>query len=93
MAFRIYIIEGVITVVFGLICFFLVPSSYQKARFLNDDDKEVCRYRATVMHQYSGGSGEFTWNDIAIAAKDIKTWIHAALQFCVITPLYGQCCH
>ena len=85
----IYIIEGVITIVYGLVCFILVPSSYEKAFFLNEDDKEVMRYRATVTHQYSGGSGEFTFKDIWIAAEDIKTWIHSALQFCCITPLYG----
>ena len=88
--YRIYIIEGVVTVIWGLICFILVPSSYEKAFFLNEDDKEVMRHRATVTHQYSGGKGEFTLKDIAVAAKDIKTWIHSALQFCVITPLYGE---
>ena len=85
----IYIIEGIITIVYGLVCFVLVPSSYENAHFLNEDDKEVMRYRAKVTHQYSGGSGEFTFKDIEVAAKDIKTWIHAALQFCCITPLYG----
>jgi MFS family permease len=85
----IYIIEGIITIVYGFVCFILVPSSYEKAHFLNDDDKEVMRYRAKVMHQYSGGSGEFTMKDIFIAAKDVKTWVHSALQFCCITPLYG----
>ena len=85
----IYIIEGIITVVYGLICFVLVPSSYEKAFFLNADDKEVMRYRDTVTHQYNSGKGEFTLKDIATAAKDVKTWIHSALQFCCITPLYG----
>lgn len=85
----IYIIEGIITIIYGLICFYLVPSSYEKAHIFNEDDKEVMRYRAKLTHQYSGGGGEFTFKDIAIAAKDIKTWIHGALQFCVITPVYG----
>ena len=86
----IYIIEGILTIIWGLVCFYLVPSSYETALFLNEDDKEVMRYRAKVTHQYSGGSGEFTLKDIGTAAKDIKTWIHSALQFCCITPLYGM---
>ena len=86
----IYIIEGIITIVYGMICFYLVPSSFEKAHFLNEDDKVVMRYRAKVTHQYSGGSGEFTLKDIVVAAKDIKTWIHGWLQFCCITPLYGK---
>jgi MFS family permease len=51
----IYIIEGIITVVYGLLCFILIPSSYEKAFFLNNDDKEVMRHRAIVTHQYNGG--------------------------------------
>lgn len=85
----IYIIEGIITVVWGLICYALIPRSYEKAFFLNADDKEVMRHRTRVTHQYNGGKGEFAFHDIVTAAKDVKTWIHAALQFCCITPLYG----
>jgi hypothetical protein len=48
------------------------------------------RRRAELTHKYSGGSGHFGFKHIWMAAKDIKTWLHGALQFCVITPLYGM---
>ena len=48
------------------------------------------RLRAEETHIYSGGSGHFRMKDIVIAAKDVKTWLHGWLQFCCITPLYGQ---
>lgn len=67
-----------------------MPSSYEKAYFLNDEDKAIMRVRAEHTHQYSGGKGHFKMKDIVMAAKDVKTWLHGWLQFCVITPLYGQ---
>ncbi|KAJ5918907.1 high-affinity nicotinic acid transporter [Penicillium verhagenii] len=66
-----------------------VPGSFETAWFLDDDDKVAMRRRAEAMHQYSGGRGHFGFKHILWAAKDIKTWLHACLQFCVITPLYG----
>ncbi|KAL1966125.1 hypothetical protein VTN77DRAFT_4873 [Rasamsonia byssochlamydoides] len=85
----IYILEGILTVLFGLACYYLVPSSYETAYFLNETDKIVMRRRAELTHQYSGGSGHFGWKHIWWAARDVKTWLHGGLQFCVITPLYG----
>lgn len=87
--YRIYIIEGIITIVFGLACYYLVPSSFENAYFFNNEDKEIMRHRAELTHQYSGGSGHFKMRDIWIAVKDPKTWCHGWIQFCVITPLYG----
>ncbi|KAJ6021328.1 high-affinity nicotinic acid transporter [Penicillium herquei] len=85
----IYIIEGCVTIAFGFVSFWLVPSSFETAWFFNETDKVAMRRRAEVMHQYSGGRGHFGFKHIVWAAKDIKTWLHACLQFCVITPLYG----
>ncbi|OAA65398.1 high-affinity nicotinic acid transporter [Niveomyces insectorum RCEF 264] len=85
----IYIIEGIVTIVFGLACFYLVPSSFEKAYFFNEEDKKIMRYRAELTHKYSGGSGHFKMRDIWIAVKDPKTWCHGWIQFCVITPLYA----
>ena len=87
---RIYIIEGIIAIIFGLACYYLVPSSFENAYFLNEHDKEIMRIRAEQTHHYSGGSGHFKFNDIWLAAKDPKTWLHGVIQFCLITPNYGM---
>lgn len=85
----IYIIEGVVTIVFGIACYWLVPKSFETAYFFNENDRIVMRRRAELTHQYSGGSGHFGFKHVWMAMKDPKTWLHGALQFCVITPLYG----
>ncbi|KAJ5648251.1 hypothetical protein N7490_004623 [Penicillium lividum] len=86
----IYIIEGSLTIAFGFMSFWLVPTSFETAWFLDENDKVAMRRRAEAMHQYRGGQGHFGSNHASWAAKDIKAWLHVCLQFCVITPLYGE---
>jgi len=71
-----YIIEGIVTVVFSAVCFFAVPKSYETAYFLNDEDKAIMKIRFEQMESYSGGTGKYTRKDMKNAAMDIKTWIH-----------------
>ncbi|KAJ5604874.1 hypothetical protein N7510_010028 [Penicillium lagena] len=85
----VYIIEGIVTIVFGIASYWIVPGSFETAWFLNDEDKIAMRNRAKAMHQYSGGRGHFSFQHIWWAARDVKTWLHGCLQFCVITPLYS----
>ncbi|KAK8004299.1 Vegetative incompatibility protein HET-E-1 [Apiospora arundinis] len=84
-----YIIEGIITVVWAFLCIFLVPKDYETAYFLNEEEKDLMRIRAKEMNAYSGGSGHYGRKDIREAAKDIKSWLHAVTQIAVVTILYG----
>lgn len=87
---RLYIIEGIITVVWAVCCVFLVPKNYETAYFLNDEDKALMRIRAEEMEAYSGGTGHYTKKEIKLAAMDVKTWAHSIIQICVVTILYGK---
>ncbi|OIW29028.1 retrograde regulation protein 2 [Coniochaeta ligniaria NRRL 30616] len=84
-----YIIEGIITVVYAVSCFYFIPKDYETAYFLNDEDKALMRVRAEEMEAYSGGSGHYTKKEIKDAAQDIKTWAHSVIQIAVVTILYG----
>ncbi|KAK1767580.1 major facilitator superfamily domain-containing protein [Phialemonium atrogriseum] len=84
-----YIIEGLITVVFAACCIFLVPKNYETAYFLNAEDKAIMRRRAEEMEAYSGGSGHYGMKEIKEAAKDVKSWAHGVIQIAVVTILYG----
>lgn len=86
---RLYILEGVITVIWAGACVFLVPKDYETAYFLTPDEKIMMRERARRAESYSGGSGHYTKRDIQLAAKDIKSWSHGLIQICVVTVLYG----
>ncbi|KAF4309693.1 hypothetical protein GTA08_BOTSDO01874 [Botryosphaeria dothidea] len=84
-----YIIEGIITVIWAAICIFVVPKNYETAYFLNDEDKALMRQRAEHMEAYSGGSGHYGKKDIKEAATDVKSWLHGVIQIAAVTILYG----
>lgn len=84
-----YILEGIITVVWAGICVKVVPKDYQTAYFLNGEDRAIMKRRAEIAEAYSGGDGHTTLADIKLAAKDIKSWVHGIIQICVVTILYS----
>ncbi|RYO35117.1 putative transporter [Alternaria arborescens] len=86
-----YVIEGIITVIWAFCCIFLVPKSFETAYFLNDEEKTLMRQRAHRTQAYSDseGSGHYGKADIKEAAKDIKSWVHGLIQIAVVTILYG----
>ncbi|KAI8957074.1 MFS general substrate transporter [Daldinia sp. FL1419] len=84
-----YIIEGSVTVVVAAGCYFIIPSSYTTAYFLNEDDRAVMRKRAELTEAYNGGQGHYTRAEFTMAIKDMKTWIHALIQVMCLTILYG----
>ncbi|ETI27215.1 hypothetical protein G647_09898 [Cladophialophora carrionii CBS 160.54] len=84
-----YIIEGIITIAFAFVCYFLIPQSYATAYFFNDEDKAVQKQRLELMEAYSGGDGKYTRNDVKNAMLDIKTWLHGINQILMSTIIYG----
>jgi sugar phosphate permease len=84
-----YIIEGIITIIFSFAVYFLVPRNYSSAYFLNEEEKALMKHRAELMESYSGGSGDYTKKDVKLALTDIKTWAHGLIQIAVVTILYG----
>jgi hypothetical protein len=67
----------------------LIPSSFEAAYFLNEDDKVVMRQRAIQAELYSGGAGHFKWKDLKLALSDVKVWINGICQLCCTTITYG----
>ena len=86
---RLYIIEGGATIVVAALCYFVIPSSYTTAYFLNEDDRAIMRRRAEMTEAYSGGKGHYTRAEFLMAARDVKTWIHGVVQVMSLTVLYG----
>ncbi|KAH6423678.1 hypothetical protein HBI59_221420 [Parastagonospora nodorum] len=86
-----YVLEGIITIVWALCCVWLVPKNFETAYFLNEEEKQIMRQRAARTQAYSDseGSGHYGKSDIKEAAKDIKSWIHGCIQIAVVTILYG----
>ena len=88
---RLYILEGLITIVWAGMTWYLVPKNYQTAYFLTEEEKKIMAWRAEAAAAYSGGTGHYTKKDIKLGAGDITTWIHAVIQIMSVTILYGMC--
>jgi MFS family permease len=86
-----YILEGIITIVWAACCIWLVPKNFETAYFLNKEEKELMRRRAARTQAYSDseGSGHYGKADIKEAAEDVKSWLHGCIQIAVVTILYG----
>ena len=87
---RLYILEGLITILWAGACYFLIPKNYQTAYFLTAEEKKIMAWRAEASAAYSGGTGHYTKKDIKLGAGDVTTWIHSVIQIMVVTILYGM---
>ena len=79
--------EGILSFVFGLISFFLLPRSPETARFLTG--KERAYVISTLKHVGSisedGDKDRFSWTEVARTAKSPHVWL-----LCVIFFLNGK---
>lgn len=74
------LIEGVLTIVVGIIAFFWLPASPSTAWFLTDREKAAARARAL----YDGSSevdSEFTWRECFASWKDWKFGLWCIINF------------
>jgi sugar phosphate permease len=90
------IVEGAITVVFGIICFFFMPDTPAAAGFLSDEEKEWALRR---MRLDAGGSTEVdvddersSWHWVKMALVAPQTYLSAFIWFFLLVPLYVSSC-
>ncbi|RVX75515.1 hypothetical protein B0A52_00868 [Exophiala mesophila] len=85
----ILIIEGLPSVVLGVIVYFWLADSPETAYYLSSEERQlmVIRKRRQIGHTSSGD--EMHKEDVHKAFKDWKVWLFALGQFGVDTMLYG----
>ena len=86
------IVEGAVTVVFGVVCFFFMPDTPAAAGFLTDEEKEWALRRMRID---AGGSTEldvqdekFSWYWVRMALLAPQTYLSAFIWFFLLVPLY-----
>ena len=84
----IFILEGLATASFGLVSYFLLPRSIEKARFFNVDEKQylVARLEADNIHV---DENHFTWREVRETFKLPQVWLLAQMQFMSGAMLYS----
>ena len=71
---RLYILEGLFTIVFGVVTFWLLPDKPEHAYFFNAQDKEKMVVRAEQTRVYMG-EDLFEWRHVRMAFKDFRLYI------------------
>lgn len=84
----IFIIEGLATVVVGIVCYWMIYDWPDNARFLTPEDRLRLRRRLAADKQPSTAE-EYDNRHILAAFKDWKTWAYAIIYIGSIIPLYA----
>lgn len=90
----IFIIEGLLTVLCGIIAAIGLPNDLATARFLTPVEREIAleRIRQDRPSQEDGTSGEhepFKWSEVIRGITDIKMWLSASAYFAILSGLYS----
>ncbi|KAI2603276.1 MFS general substrate transporter [Hypoxylon fragiforme] len=85
----IFIIEGLPSVLLGVVAFFLLPNDIDHAYFLTPEEKRFANARHLQHYGVTVSAQEFSKDDMIAAFKDWKVWMFCLAQFGVDTLLYG----
>ncbi|EOO03014.1 putative high-affinity nicotinic acid transporter protein [Phaeoacremonium minimum UCRPA7] len=85
----IMIIEGIPSVLLGVLVFFLLPNDIEHAYFLSDAEKKMLVARHSREYGMTTSAREFSKKDMNKAFRDWKVWAFCIAQFGVDTMLYG----
>lgn len=74
-----FLVEGLPSVLLAFVAWFFLPDSPEKAKFLNDDEKEVARARAIRQVGQDGVTrlGGISFTEVVAALLDVKNWLTA----------------
>ncbi|KAK5115813.1 hypothetical protein LTR85_009407 [Meristemomyces frigidus] len=76
-----FIVEGCLSVGIAAILWACMPDSYQSAKFLNAEDKELMRLRTIKHDRYMRLNETFDKREVWKTFRDTKIWLSALIQF------------
>jgi sugar phosphate permease len=85
----IFIIEGVITILVGIVSFWMVYDFPDEATFLSDDDRARVLLRLKRDQQHSAEHEEFKLDYLWAAVSDWKTYVGMLIYMGPLMPLYS----
>ncbi|KAK6194165.1 hypothetical protein LQW54_011738 [Pestalotiopsis sp. IQ-011] len=90
----IFFIEGIITTLFGVLCFFAMPHTPADAKFLTDDERSRTLSRLRLDNHGAVGSGDvneehFDWHWVRMAFRAPQLWFCCFIWFFLLIPLYS----
>lgn len=85
----IFVLEGLITVVVGLIAYFLVVDFPATAKFLTPEHRAFVIRQKKFESSTVGEEEQFETRHLWAALTDWQVWLHTLILTSVVTPLYG----
>ncbi|KAI8238970.1 putative transporter [Colletotrichum sp. SAR 10_96] len=83
-----FIVEGTISLVIGIICWVSLPTSPETAWFLKDEEKAVMM-RMKERDQMSKEKTSFSWPQVVMAMTDPFVYLASVALFCSSIALFG----
>ena len=84
-----FIIEGCISAGVGIVIWLCLPSTAEKAWYLNAHEKEAMKARAERNAFYKGEDGKFKWRYLKLAISDIFVLVASFTLFAHSVALLG----
>ncbi|KAI1490830.1 MFS transporter-like protein [Biscogniauxia mediterranea] len=90
----IFFIEGIVTTLFGIVCFFTMPHTPADAKFLTDEERKLALRRMRLDSHGASLTGDvneerFDWHWVRMALTAPQTWLSCLLWFFLLIPLYS----
>ncbi|KAK5033374.1 hypothetical protein LTS07_003676 [Exophiala sideris] len=85
----IFILEGIPSVLLGVIVWFGLAPDSDRARYLTAAHKELQKARALTQVGYSEEGERFHWKDVRAAVRDYRTWLFGFGQYGTETMWFG----
>lgn len=90
----IFFIEGIMTTLFGILCFFTMPHTPADAKFLTDEERKRAWARMRLDSHGATESGDvneehFDWHWVRMAFRAPQTWFCCFIWLLLLIPLYS----
>lgn len=90
----IFIVEGAITILFGILTMFFLPHTPRESKFLTEEERSGAIHRMTLdAHGASAasdvGQEKFSWRWVRMALLNWNTILLSITFFLLITPIYS----
>lgn len=92
-AFRVFILEGILTVLISISAFFFLPDDPATCNFLTEEEKAIVAHR--LRHDTGTGQSaydldeQFKWAHVWSALLDYKVWTVVVIYWGSAIPIYG----
>ncbi|KAK6077234.1 major facilitator superfamily transporter [Seiridium cupressi] len=90
----IFVIEGLLTAVVGIVVYFVLPNGLATAKFLTPEEREFAMNRLKTGTDSNGireheSAEKFSWSEVARGVFSWQTWLTACAYFGILAGLYS----